>query len=1031
MEILKRFRLRMAAAALIIAATVTIAGTGAWALTPANTVIGNSATATYTDTDNNSYTTTSNLVQTVVTAVCFVDVTPDAGVSTTGVPSQTVNLSFFVQNTGNAEFDYKVEVNGTYVKNVYHDADGNGIADPGETKLSSWDGAASTITSLLTLGINESAAVVVTVTVPTSAANGATDPFTLTATENVLAACTDNSAGTVTITTDASIIANKAVDNQVTSPGATLTYNIAFKNVGLKAAKGQDGYSVDLDGSGTIAAPENSAEGILVKDTVPAGSKFTVGDSASGAPSTNPKGYPVYSTDGTNWYKTAADVIALPGTVSYVGFFMEDSAPADTTLQDVLAADQQGFLTFTVTVDSPFTEGDGCIDNTATVGYSTSVPASKTTTTNTTKSCVPPALAADISLGGLGGWSYGTSWTTAAVNPAAEEDGDPTDDNYINNYPTGTWMVFKHQVSNNGSSNDIINLEAGSKSDSWLTNAAIVEFWNAAGSAKLIDNSGDGKVDVGTVLGTNTKDFIVKVFWPANTAVVTLDGTVDYWLEIKASSVNDPTETDLSRDNIDGTVPASVDIADNGLAGDGVNDPSDGDIDGAADSDDIIPAVAIDPGATATYRVQVVNTGGSTDSYDLSRTGALPTNSLVKFFRDADCNGTPEAEISNTGLLGGARVVDDGVFVNTATDFIVSSVASFSNGDELIVGLDGAKHTITAIDAVTNKITIGTPVAGGAPSVGDEVSETKCLIMTVATGTTAAAGTFNMVVTSTSPTSGATNSIDAALTINQVCFISLTPDASDQLPANGSTTYNHTLTNLGNSSQVITVQIVLVGAHELTYSMLADTDTDGTDEIYSTGAYDGAGQGFQVTLAAGASFVFKVGVQAPSIVPLNTIEYIDVDALAAGGCSSSVTDVTTIIEGYLLLEKWVKNVTGGGAWLKSNTADPGDVVAYRVQFTNIGSLTAKNVVVSDQIPAFTTFAGDFAVDGADFCLDLDNDGACDTQYTKAVGGPDDQAEYDAANNLVRFRVGAGASTAAGGTLAPGENGSIIFQVIVQ
>ncbi len=36
------------------------------ALTPAGTVIGNAATATYTDEDNNEYTTTSNIVQTVV-----------------------------------------------------------------------------------------------------------------------------------------------------------------------------------------------------------------------------------------------------------------------------------------------------------------------------------------------------------------------------------------------------------------------------------------------------------------------------------------------------------------------------------------------------------------------------------------------------------------------------------------------------------------------------------------------------------------------------------------------------------------------------------------------------------------------------------------------------------------------------------------------------------------------------------------------------------------------------------------------------
>ena len=128
----------------------------AHALTPARTVIGNAATATYYDENNNFYTTTSNIVQTVVQEVCGVDVA--GGGTYQGVPGQTVYVPFTVKNTGNGENTFNLSADGTYTKHIYLDENQNGVIDPGEQEVSS-----------VTLGMGETAHIVVAVSVPAGA----------------------------------------------------------------------------------------------------------------------------------------------------------------------------------------------------------------------------------------------------------------------------------------------------------------------------------------------------------------------------------------------------------------------------------------------------------------------------------------------------------------------------------------------------------------------------------------------------------------------------------------------------------------------------------------------------------------------------------------------------------------------------------------------------------------------------------------------------------------------------------------------
>lgn len=126
--------------------------------------------------------------------------------------------------------------------------------------------------------------------------------------------------------------------------------------------------------------------------------------------------------------------------------------------------------------------------------------------------------------------------------------------------------------------------------------------------------------------------------------------------------------------------------------------------------------------------------------------------------------------------------------------------------------------------------------------------------------------------------------------------------------------------------------------------------------------------------------------------------------------------LTTQIDLYAPTIQGSKSVTN----LSGNSpAKVGDVLEYSMTFSNIGDDAANNSVISDPIPANTTF-----VPGSIRFTAGANQG------TKTDASGDDQGEYDAANRTVRVRAGTGANATAGGTLAPAATTTVAFQVRV-
>ncbi len=958
-----------------------LVASNSFAAVPAGTIIGNAATATYYDENNNQYTTTSNIVQTVVQAVCGVDIYPDTTVTKEGVPGQIVYLPFQIKNTGNAKNTYSLSLqNGNFTKDIYLDENQNGIVDPGEQIVTS-----------LTLGMDEVASVIVTVQIPANAAADTVESFTLQAyTDND---CSDEAQGEVKVLTDAVFLFNKSVDKSVASPEDYVTYNISFKNTGTKEALAKDGFNVDIDNDGTV---NNSVEGILIKDQIPENTTYVLG-SASGTPTSNPNGFVVYSADGVNWFK---DENKVNGTITYVGFFMPDQNPEDDTTDPVILPDQQGSFTFKVKIEKPY-KGDGTVDNKAYIEYKTFAGIEKEEETNQTVTTIPVADQVDISLGGEN-------------NPEEDSGNNWEDDNTKYNIPAGSWVSFIHTAKNNGNVEDVINLTLDEANTNLPANA-IVEFWNSDMTAKLIDTDADGNVDLGALDKGESRNFVVKVFIPADTPAKEKDGTVDYYITIEGISKNNPEEKDKTRSNIDGIIPASVDIGKWNTVGDDVNDPSDNDTDGTGDSDDILPQdnnqvlkVIIDqekcsktvlntvnPGETAVYPIEILNRGGFADSFALEVENKVGN---IKFLIDENCDGLLDKEVTNTPLIGGTVLSQDAS--SGDTEIFVEDVSALVPGDIIYVGDE--RNEISAVDIENKKITLKVALSKDHQK-GTFISEAVFLVMEVQLSETQQPGEYNLIIKATSKNSNASDSMDAYLKVNSINNVVLSPNGSDQLPPGGTTTYQHTIINKGNAP--VDVKVKVPTNTKLTYIILdKDKNPQGTEFSLPN------------PLNPNDTYTVYIKAIAPSDIQPGTVETIEVKVVDQDNDAvvyDTAQDTTTVIEGFMQLTKSVDKTE----------VKPGETVTYTIKYKNIGDRKALNVVITDNIPNYTQYMSN------SMCLDSNCDGTCDQSITDASG--DDIGEYDTDNNLVRFRVGTGADATKGGTVEPGEEGCVIFKVKIQ
>ena len=571
-------------------------------MTPAGTQIQNQASASYIDSAGQPRTTTSNLVVTVVQQVYSFTITPDGtesspGQTKTALPGGQVIFNYLVTNTGNGTDtinlstvqDLSSDNFDLQSPTIYLDANCNGNLDAGET---------TPITSV-TLGMGQQACVIVTATIPSSASGGQYGNLNLEGTSagNPSVTDTDNWARAVATNQAALTAFKSASPSGPVPPGGTITYTISGSNAGGSPAYG---VSVTVDGT-----PRN---GILIEDTIPTGLTVTQVSGSAGA------GTPRFIYyDGTAWTELSSTTglsILGDGTTKKVGMLIEGTG----AFFPVGAG-----YTFSFQAEVPSSAPAGTsYGNKAIVtfdanGNGNANDPGETVTTNTT-----------------------TNTVAATYKPVVGYPGTVTLGNEYQDILiaySGSAVTFTNVVRNDGNAPDSFNLTLQNSNFPTGTTCQIL----AADGVTPISGP------IGPIAPGATQTVYVKCQLPAGYWEDPADGmTTTYKVELKATSVNDPSKYDITTDRLVDILPGySVDLAAHGYAGDnnaGNDNP---------------PAQTANPGQVVYFPIDVYNAGANPDVYNL--TASLPAGWTVVFYPDADCNGmmdspTP-APVTNTGLV--------------------------------------------------------------------------------------------------------------------------------------------------------------------------------------------------------------------------------------------------------------------------------------------------------------------------------------------------------------------------------------------
>ncbi len=603
---------------------VMLVSMAAHAQTPAGTTIRNQASATFEDLIGNTYMATSNEVTTVVLPVYGVSVLPDdsgenpplvPAMSQNAIPGQTVYYSYMMTNTGNDVDTYSLEplldaVNTTMTLGIgditiYHDVNGNGVLDGGEPVIS----AGGVPGNLGPVNAGATVSLLVSCQVPGTASAGEVAYVGMQATSAGDPAQIDTrNYHLTTVVADATLTASMSGLPANVDPGNTVTYTISGANVGSDIAHGVTGASVGLTG-------------VLIHDILPVNPSTSQPLALSGAPAGAPAG-------GTVLYlPTGSPTAGSPETWAWsAAAAAGDIAIAYITNGD-LAIGQNYSFTYDLAV--PADMPAGIINNDGAVAFidnNVATPDPTIVTTNNTQ--INVNVLADILVGPNGVPGAGTP-------PLYNDDVQAVALAYAN-----TTVDFVNTVQNDGNAVDEINITLNPAST--IPGGWSVQFFRSDGVTPLADTGADGIPDVGLVNPGATRDFIVRIIIPGAAAA-----GGPYLAVVEAISANNPAVSNLTTDEITQVNPAAVDI---------------GNYDGVPGTNNVPVNQNADPGVDVDFALDVINTGGSIDSYSLS--SAVPGGWTVTFYEDTNGNGvldvpelTPIASIGPVAAGGEVNII--------------------------------------------------------------------------------------------------------------------------------------------------------------------------------------------------------------------------------------------------------------------------------------------------------------------------------------------------------------------------------------
>lgn len=178
--------------------------------------------------------------------------------------------------------------------------------------------------------------------------------------------------------------------------------------------------------------------------------------------------------------------------------------------------------------------------------------------------------------------------------------------------------------------------------------------------------------------------------------------------------------------------------------------------------------------------------------------------------------------------------------------------------------------------------------------------------------------------------------------VSQVAAVDVTPDTSNATGPQGTTvSFSVSVVNNGNGPD--TFDLATVNDRTWTTRMYLDANGNGIRD---------AGEDTLVTsttlLAADATFQLILEVDIPALTPINTagISTLTATSQFDGTVSDAGVYTATTQDAALTVTKFV---------VDSPAYKPGDVITYAIEGANTGTAPAQNVVITDAIPANTTY----------------------------------------------------------------------------
>lgn len=882
---------------------------------PANTVIGNQASATYSDSGGNPQLATSNLVQTTVQQVgsfnldTYTTVTTNVVNTKTGAAGATVYAPHVLTNTGNGSdaFDIKVDAaaGGFSKVEVYADANGDGLPDGTTPLCTATPAATCTVPAQTVAGNNGTFQFVVAYTVP-STATTPTTPYsfgTVTAsvvpTSPVIASYTSTTAAdrdNVNLTDKAAFNVTKAISvPSVAAPGGgawpTPAVSGPRSSSAVCATTWSTGLASTVNCQYTVYTINVSNTGgatgtLALQDTLPSGFTYVAGSAV--------------------WSSAPGTALTDAAAGDAVGIDYQASGNTITAVVNALPVNVSQTISFVVLVND--TAAVGTSTTTNTVKYNPlNAPGATSTSPGTVGSTSNPAAFTVIA---SYGFAIGTNLPTISTATTAK---DVTPDTANGSADTttrpsvipGGSVSFPNKVFNTGNAADAINLAIKAGSSTFPAGTTFA-FFAADGVTPLLDTTGDGVPDTGPIAAGGFVDIVVRATVPASATV----GSGPFEVLASGSSAGNPALVkDATKEVVTTVIGSLVDLT-NSAAGTGSGSVAGGDL-GPGPSPSPTTTNTTQAGAGTVFTLFVKNGDSVNNTFNLAASqspsfpGSLPAGWTVKFVAaGAGCAG---AAITNVAVTAGAQQQVDACVTPPATQAPVTAQKIYFQVQSTAFASTG----VIVSDAKTDAVTV------------------------------TAAQTY-----------GAT----------------LTPNNSGQVAPGGSVVYAHTLTNTGS--------MTCAGPYTLTATLPAADSTAGwTTAVYIDVNGDGVIDGGDTLvtgpiagplLAAGTQKLL-VKVFAPGGALAGATDTATVTVTFPAGATScgtpTATDISTVISGQVRLVKTQAadvacDGTADAAFSAAPlTLKPGQCIVYQVVGTNEGTAPIANIKINDLAPAYTSLTG--------------------------------------------------------------------------